>query len=192
MSDDPPPISEHGVSNDEKEFLYQVGGAITQWAQIDERLFRICAAVLGANKQHVAIIYYRTPTISARLTLTDDLLKTVLPQKDKPNGGHDHPTTVSWKSLKDALDGALKIRNQLAHSPAGPRAEIKNQPDGTFAVTDTWWSSYESGTEKLRGNSAKKADLKISDVKDHAQKVGQLWAHLRDFESNTLPALLAK
>jgi len=46
-------------------------------------MFELCALVLKADPKHVSIVYYRTPTIDARLTLTSDLVASVLPQKKR-------------------------------------------------------------------------------------------------------------
>ena len=54
-----PESADQWLRAEEKEFLYLVGAAITDWAEIDGTLFNVCAAILKANKRHVAIIYYR-------------------------------------------------------------------------------------------------------------------------------------
>jgi hypothetical protein len=190
MPEETPPMAQHGLSDEEREFLHQVGRAITDWAQIDQRLFQIFAAILKSSKQHAAILYYRTNTIGGRLVLVDELVKTVLPPKDPPDGGHDHPITIEWKKLNGAISDALQVRNQLAHSPSGPMVDTEDKPEGGFAITDIWWASYMSDTEKLLGRPPK-PELKVGDVKDHVQVVGQLWIRLRIFE-NTLSTLLAK
>lgn len=193
MTQKPSPTSEHSVTPEEKEFLYCVGRAITEWAQVDERLFQICAAVLRASKEHVAIIYYRTNTLGARLVLVDELVTTVLPKSDRKNGGHNPPVTADWMSLKKDIEDALSVRNQLAHSPSGPQAELERRPDGTAGITDIWWASYKSATEKLRAKGRGNiGDLKIDDVTAHVQAVGHIWIRLRNFETTSLPTLLSE
>jgi hypothetical protein len=192
MAEESPPLSEHGISKDEREFLYEVGNAITQWAKIDERLFSICAAILRADKQHVALIYYRHNSLGGRLRLVDDLVKTILPPNADPKRNPDPPVTAAWKAVVIGITNSLSVRNQLAHSPSGPQVEVKDRPDGTFAITDIWWASYVSATDKLRDVAASKPDLRIDEVKSHVHSVGQIWMSLRDFEHTALPALLAK
>jgi hypothetical protein len=185
------PISTHSVNEDEKEFLYQVGSAITEWAKIDERLFEICAAVLRASKQHVAIIYYRINTLSGRLSLVDELVKTVLPKKGRERGGHDHPITKSWTTINNDIDSRLSFRNQLAHSPSGPMTKIEDKPDGSWHITDIWWASYISRPEQQRGKNRDFSEIKIEDIKSHLQALAKIWMDLRDFEMK-LVTLLAK
>jgi hypothetical protein len=55
------------------EFHLMAGQCISQWAFTDSILFLICQRVLGCSTEHAAIVYYRTPTLDARLTLTSDL-----------------------------------------------------------------------------------------------------------------------
>jgi hypothetical protein len=174
-------------------FLQAIGRAITDWAHIDEELFHICQCVLRADSKHVAIIYYRTPNLDARITLTDDLVKTILPARTRPNGGKDDPITTLWKELHADLKSALHIRNHLAHCPAAPMAEPKISPPGSgaFFIVDTYYASYTSSTEKLRGKAAKTPDtLKIEDVRDHIKSVSSYINRLRNFRLATLPTLL--
>jgi hypothetical protein len=58
------------------EFYKWVGICIKVWAAVEDRMFELCGLVLKADPRHVSIIYYRTPTIDARLTLTSDLVET--------------------------------------------------------------------------------------------------------------------
>ena len=96
-------------------------------------------------------------------------------------GGRIDPMTKLWSTLHRDINDALSVRNQLAHSPASPMTEIENEADGAFAITDVWWGSAMSRTEKLRGRGDKK-ELRIGDVQDHRKVVGHLWIRLRDFE----------
>ena len=57
-----------------------VGYCITPWADVEEHLFEICGKALACAKERAAIIYYKTPTVDARLSLTDELARSVLPK----------------------------------------------------------------------------------------------------------------
>lgn len=148
-----PPTSVHSIGADEKEFLFHLGWAITEWANIDERLFNICAIVLNVSKRLSAILYYRNNTLGSRLSFTDEIVRTVLPERDRKNGGHDHHTTKMWRNIFNLIDERLKFRNQLAHSPSGPRTEIEDKADGSWHITDIWWASYQSVSEQERGKN---------------------------------------
>ncbi|HEX4201218.1 MAG TPA: hypothetical protein VHY59_06845 [Chthoniobacterales bacterium] len=168
-----------------REFHYRLGSAITEWAHIEAELFEICASVLNAAKHHVAIVYYRTPTLDARLKLTDELVGTLFPER-KP-GAHPTRAEKEWKSITKKMGDELPTRNQLAHSPASPMVDTT---DGNpFKITDIWFASNMSRTEKLRGRKIPQ-DLKVEDIKSHIGRVGTIQMDLRSFRSAMLPALL--
>jgi len=189
MSDTPPPLAEHTINEQAKEFLYSVGEAITEWATIDEQLFLIFTDVLRTDQHLSAIIYYRTNTLGARLSLVDELVRAVCPKPARKSGGHVSKVEEHWTARKTEMDDLLATRNHLAHSPASPHATFDPNSDSrNVTITDVWWASYVSRTEKMRGRPPKK-DLKINDVKAHLGKVHQLWMKLRDFrdELSKLP-----
>src|SRR4051812_31103108 len=81
------------------EFYMYVGFCITAWAKVEEDLFDISQDLLGCSKEKAAIVYYRTPSMRARLELVDELMSTALPQRGRKNGGHDHPDLVAWTRI---------------------------------------------------------------------------------------------
>jgi hypothetical protein len=184
-----PPLSAHVVGEEEKEFLHQLGGAITDWAAIDERLFNICVAVLKTNKRLSAVIYYRNNTLGSRLVLVDELLKVTFP-KANPNGGHDHSLIVTWSKLYKEINDELNVRNRLAHSTAGPMVTTSDNPDGSFSITDIWWGSYVGHSETLRKGTTP-PELKLEHITRHRQSVARFFMELWDFQ-HTLETHLAK
>jgi hypothetical protein len=78
---------------------------IKQWELVEIHLFKICELILGANRKHLAIIYYRTPTLDSRLSLTNDLVESMFPKRP---GEHDHPDLVCLEitSWRDTLAAA--------------------------------------------------------------------------------------
>jgi hypothetical protein len=165
-----------------REFHYHLGSAVTEWARIEGELFEICTSILKAEKRHVAIVYYRTPTIDARLKLTDELIRTLFPQR-KP-GSHPTKAEKKWTSITSKIRDELPIRNQLAHCPASPMVETT---DGTpFKITDVWFASYVSETERLRGRKIP-PDLKVEHIKDHIDRVSTIYMDLRSFRTAMLP-----
>jgi hypothetical protein len=83
----PPPVK---ATPSEVAFLMYVGYCITTWADVEEKLFKIFWRATNCPKKQAAIIYYRTPTLDARLSLTDELVKHALPKPEKKSGGHPH------------------------------------------------------------------------------------------------------
>lgn len=59
-------------------------------------------------------------------------------------------------------------------------------------VVDVWFASYISATEKLRGRPAdsSRRDLKIDDVKNHINAMGDIIKRLRDFREHALSGMV--
>src|ERR1700731_2781989 len=103
-----------------QEFFQRVGQCITQWSEIENELFRLCHLSLRCTLRRAAIVYYRTPSIEGRIALTDELIKSFLPQRDKKAGSHDHPSVKEWKDIISEIRSLLPQRNMIAHSPIQP------------------------------------------------------------------------
>jgi hypothetical protein len=149
------------IAEQVREFYYFVGVAVTDWAHIDQELFRICADILKSDGQHVAIVFYRTPTLSARLNLVDELIHTIFPKPTRKSGAHPSESEKIWNKLYNDINEVLSVRNQLAHSPSGPLIERSGEPPVPHGITDVWFASYMSATEKLRGRPDSWKELKI-------------------------------
>jgi hypothetical protein len=78
------------------EFYKLIGQCIKKWADVETQLFELCVLALKSPGQQAAIVYYKSPTINSRLTLVDELLRAILPPRDREDGGHDHPLVSEW------------------------------------------------------------------------------------------------
>jgi hypothetical protein len=185
--------AEKDLEKQGRQFFYWVGLAVTQWARIDEELFSICAAVLKADQRHVAIIYYRTPSLEARISLTNDLAKTVMPQRKRKNGGHASPFERKWDKLIQDIKDALRIRNQLAHSPVGGVLKFvgsdNSDPYNTVLIAEPHYASFMSEAEKLRGKDTKD-DITIGGIIKHVRLIGEFIDQLKSFRHNDLSKLV--
>ena len=103
------------------EFHMHIGYCVAAWARIEDELFRICRACLKCPAEQVAIVYYRTPTIDARIQLLDELLSTVFPKPARISGGHRHEAIKRWEKISGKLTELLRMRNRLAHHPVAVR-----------------------------------------------------------------------
>jgi hypothetical protein len=176
-----------------EDFFTWVGKCITSWAGVEDHLFEICVQSLGATKQRTAIVYYRTPTIDARLKLTDELVRTVLPRREKEDGGHDHADVKIWESLRKKIVDLLPIRNRLAHHPVTNK-KIVPEPTGDDAVsiavsrltTLSWYESYVSDAERLRGGHEKAKPLMAPDLSNHRIAVEMIINELEIFRTHVL------
>src|SRR5207253_9378899 len=89
------------------EFHMAMGYCIAAWARVDDELFRIFRDRLGPYNQS-AIIYYRTPGLDSRLSLTDEIVKmTLLSSWERPE---NDPRPKSWKAAIKDFRALLSVR----------------------------------------------------------------------------------
>lgn len=167
----------------EDEFYQWVGRCIKEWARAEGTLFDICHRILRTELKRAAIVYYRTPTIDARLSLADELVLTALPQRQRHDGGHDHPDVVRWKQIVKDIRELLPIRNILAHARVGrPKCSASfGTDDGIEHVEATWLEVATSSLEQLRG----RPEISIIDrhLPDHFEDVKETLSNLDNFYS---------
>jgi hypothetical protein len=178
------------------EFMSMRGNCITQWAHVEEELLEICLASLGCTRERAAIVYYKTPSIEARLTLVDELVTTVLPKRVRRSGGHYHPDLKSWKIVRDSVRDNLPTRNRLAHHPVGPRSATHGGFGAMEAVarglpspalsTSTWFEVHVSQSERLRERSAELSPLRIVDLWNHLVSTNRANGALHRFQYEIL------
>jgi hypothetical protein len=161
-----------------------VGNCITAWAKVEEHLFKICAKSLGVTDERAAIVYYRTPTLEARLQLTDELVRTALPKRERKSGGHDHPDVKKWDQLRKDIGNLLPVRNRIAHHPITP----KKIDTGGLGMLDkmSWYEIYVSDAERLRGRHEDTKPLMTPDLSAHRLAVHGVTRRLELFLLETL------
>jgi hypothetical protein len=161
------------------EFYQLVGRCIKEWAKIEAQLYEICALILKANRTHVAIIYYRTPTLSARLALTDDLVRTVLPRGNSAR--RRLPAAIEWERFCREIRPLLKSRNLLAHAPVGSASETEwIDEDGQEMPVHTRWLFVGTGwPERLTGKGAE--EIGHPELPTHLKDVIFLEGRLQKF-----------
>jgi len=173
-----------------EEFSLQVGACITRWADIEEELFEICVACLGCGPERAAIVYYRTPTIDARLKLVDELVEVVLPKRQRPSGSHDHPHLKRWRGVQGDFVDALRVRNRIAHQPMGRRRQVSTLGVVTsIPYHETWFEISSAANEQYRKRSAKSLPpLRLMDLQAHHREVMSLRQALHSFRTEVLPS----
>jgi hypothetical protein len=185
MSDSPRSAAEREAD----EFHMMLGYCIAVWADVDDLLFQVFRECVGPPLQ-CAIIYYKTPGLDARFSLTDEIVRSILPKK-KP-GGHDHPSVIAWdKAIKPRQD-LLAIRRRLAHHPVTIRMRphsnsmLNRAPPGKMTIGGpihqfSWTELYATEQEKLRGRTADLMPLRLPDLENHFNGVGALANNLLGF-----------
>ncbi len=169
-----------------------IGYCIAAWADVDDILFQIFSDCIGPRDQS-AIIYFKTPGLEARFSLTDEIVKSVLPEPERKSGGHDHPSVIAWKKAIDGYQDLLSTRRRIAHHPVAVKIEypqgalLNRYPPGKMPIGGavpairSAYEIYMSENEKLRGRSADLPALRIKDLEDHQAAVGALANRLLGF-----------
>jgi hypothetical protein len=173
-----------------------VGKAITSWATIDERLFVLCWYSLGAPQQQSAIVYYKTPTLDARVTLADELIRSVFPKPERKSGGHDCVAIKEWKAIANDIRDALGQRRKIAHYPVGQvispvfakdkRPNFLSRDVVESGAYDVWWEFSESEGEKARTGSKESKTIEVSDLSAHLSVLSDLSSRLLGFRFSRL------
>jgi hypothetical protein len=174
MADD-----EFSTSEDERRFYAAVGRAITGWADLEDVLFRMTLAVLGCTMERAAIVFYRTPTIDSRLTLTNDLLNSFFP-KHRP-GEQPDPRIKRWRELQTEIKTHLPTRNRLAHHGVAPILEFREISHDEVTI-EIRTASVASHGEQLRKPDQTLAPLTLEDVQTLTRTTSRLVNDLRNFD----------
>jgi hypothetical protein len=174
------------TEEDEQAFFAALGKAITRWADLEAVLFEITATILDCTRERAAIVFYRTPTIDSRLTLTSDLVHSFFPRHEP--GEQPDPRIKRWKDLQAEIKENLPIRNHLAHHPVGPVVDIYETPDGKGPKFEVKPASYRSASEHLRKRERSPDILGINEVEAHTAIVSRIVTDLRNFRRQKVPS----
>lgn len=188
-----------------EEFYMWIGQCIAEWANVDDALFEIFRECVGPYDQ-CAIIYYRLPGLDIRFGLTDEIVRSVLPEPEKPKekGGHDHVSVVAWTKTIKGYQDLLAVRRRIAHHPVdvrigfAPELSVTSHSIGNFKYRAnifpnprSWFELYVGKHEQLRDKSAGLKSLLLKDLKDHFEGVrnlrGRLLVFLHDVLKKTRP-----
>jgi hypothetical protein len=150
------------------QFHVVVGQCITQWALVEEELFQICWIVMQCSLEHASIVYYRTPTLDARLKLVSELVESIFP-KPKRSGEHPAKDLKQWRAIATDFENLLAIRSQIAHHPVWPIFEMSE--DNRIDISG--FEIYMSQHERYRGRRIK-PPLHLTALQAHLRSVNRL------------------
>ena len=168
---------------EENEFFMLVGRAVTEWAEVEDHLFHITHSILHTSRELAAIVFYRTPNIDARLTLTNDLMTTLCPPIE--SGDHKPQWLITWEKLQRDIKGELPTRNQLAHHPYSPFVDVLQSEDGEdYEIATIRPGIVMSPAEMLRKHRASLPLLDKKDVQTHLATVKKFVNRLQMFRAN--------
>jgi hypothetical protein len=173
-------------------FMALLGTCITEWAWIEEEIYKICQLILGTVSEHTSIVFYRTPTLEGRLSLADELMGTIFPKPE--NGEHLHFDAGIWSKLLSDLRFQMPIRNQLAHSPTGAGIfGFTDERTGKIdEIVEIKMQSYPHDQEMHRPKKPNRKLLHHEDLETHLNAVRAIYSRLRTFRLDTLPPHVKK
>ncbi len=165
-----------------------IGACVSEWAVVDDELFRIFRDCIGPYEQ-CAILYYRMPGLDIRLNAVDEIVKSVLPKPERKSGGHPHVSVKIWNKIKKEFSELLSVRRRIAHHPVGvgwpggityPIRSINRDAVSKYAVPEPSFQLYMNEHEVLRAGEQPKS-LEIEDLEKHLKSVVLLRDMLRRF-----------
>jgi hypothetical protein len=177
---------EDAFKRNSDKFHMFIGYCIAEWANIERQLFRICWTASRCPKHQASIIYFRTPTIDARLSLVKELVESVLPKPERKSGGHPHETVVRWRDVESAIRDELSVRRRVAHFPTTFRydteaGELIRAGESTDLYEYTVFELYMSPDEQLRERGIEKLTVAQHDLDAHFRNLSQAARQLDSF-----------
>jgi hypothetical protein len=192
------------TSNDAAAFYEAVGRAIAAWAHVDEALFQVFVQSMNGPYRQCSIIYYKSPGLDPRLSMVDEIVRSILPATlpGKPK----HETVKSWSDIKGEMLDLLPVRRRIAHhsvqhrsigAAAGLGSVSSTPPTETGLATTGFmvtagFSVYMGLPERARGRSIDQQGLGIEELRRHQDEVVRLAGRLVHFAVSTLPPFVAQ
>lgn len=162
----------------ENEFMLHLGKCVSYWSKIEQELYTICRWLLCSDTR-AAIIYYRTPTVSARIELTTKLVGTIFQAEGDQ---HVSPEMKQWGKIEKELKSDLKVRNQLAHAPVSAVLERSGDKPNEWILRYQNSISWMEEKHKKSGGRA----IVLEDLHDHLGRLSQHQYALKEFRTNVL------
>ncbi len=171
-----------------------IGRCISEWAAIEETLFDIFCIVLGTEAVLASVVFYKTPTLDGRITLTNDLIDAIFPTRA---GGKPHPLVKEWKAIRQCHVDIVPYRNLMAHHPVDEVGSGSFQISDLRSVYDLYGLSFHPRTFKVETSKSdqlrKRTVRSISDseMSRYLPKVQALHGRLEAFRLSLQKATLS-
>ena len=160
------------------EFHMIAGQCVSEWAAADEFLFLLCHFILRGMVEHSAIVYYRTPSLDARVSLATELVGSVIPRTAE---GRPHDDQETWTKLAKEFRAQLSIRNRIAHEAISPIFRVVPEEEiGAWRITVSGFELYARQLERARGRP-EKPPLRIDELRQHLVATARIAARIDQF-----------
>jgi hypothetical protein len=162
------------VNYEEREFYEAVGRAITNWANLEDVLFSITHEILNCTEEQAAIVFYQHNTLTGRLTLTHNLVRSHFPEKE--DDAQPDIRLTQWSDLYAKVRNLISFRNDLAHHSVGPILAVDENNE--FKITP---ASHKTYAAQLTKKDMSAHIHCIADVREHMLVVSNLVQDFRNF-----------
>ncbi len=172
-----------------------IGRCISEWANIEETIFDICCIALCTHIKLAAIVFYKTPSLSARLTLTTELLQALF---SKEPGAHANHILKNWREITATIDELILYRNLMAHqplddAPIGGYDFFINSDETDILKLMAYRDSFKiamSKSEAIRGKKAKIPAIDEKDMPNYFERVRELYKSMISFRTSLQKEML--
>ena len=164
-------MTENHFLKQREEFFFLVGSAVTQWASIERALLDFCKFALATTYRKAAIVFYRSPSISEHLNLTDELMCA---------SELDHQQMAHWEAIARVTRRLLPFRNDIAHNPASSFAFEEMGPDPkdpakSYVHRENWFAITAEPSKLLtKRGKAREVNATAERLKEHVEHLKKL------------------
>lgn len=107
-------------------FTHHIGDALTNWQDVESRLFMLMAHILNCHPQFTSVLFFHIKSPDAKVRLLDNLVREAFGEKIKE----------TWKPILTEATRLVIIRNRLAHfeiDSTNPKKLLLREPSFQFA-----------------------------------------------------------
>lgn len=176
------------MTKEAQKFYAALGQCISIWSHIEDRVFLICNLAIGSDESIAAIVFFRTNSLSGRITLTDEIVQQRLQPTPLKTGQHPPKLLKDWNKLHGKLTQHIKFRNFIAHQPDRVDIEtlwaIARARGATVAEFDRL---YDESTliQQHRADKDRRpmslTKVGLGEMADHLQTMNAIYERLNEF-----------
>lgn len=176
------------LTQEAQKFYSALGQCITIWSHIEGRMFLISQLCLGTSESLAAIVFFRTPSLEGKASLTNDLISHYLEPEPRKSGKHAPPLLKRWSKIHSKIKQRIAFRNYIAHQP--DRLDIETLwaiAKAKGATVDQFDQIYDEATViKQHKADFDRRPLKISqaglaELEGHFEEMSSIFESLNEF-----------
>ncbi len=180
------PLMTHTV--EAQKFYAALGQCITIWSHIEGKLFLISNLALMSDEAIAAIVFFRTPSLDGRISLTNDLVNQRLQPEPLRPGQHPPRLLKRWSKIHTKLKSNIRFRNYIAHQPDRLDIEtlwaIARARGATISEFDQIYDEATVIKQHHADNARRPLEIKkvtLSDMETHVETMSSAYEALNEF-----------